>query len=322
MAEHRHTTKMAEEGLPLVSIVLATYNGEKYLVQQLNSLFAQTYSHLEIIAVDDVSADNTVAILQQYAQLHPNMQVHVNPRNLGFIKNFEKGCTLSTGEFIAFCDQDDYWEKEKIAKLVNAIGDHLVVYSNSAICDENLQPTGRNISDLVHFKAWNNCLQLAVFCRIYAHTLLFTKAFFEQAQPFLPVIPPDWWLPYLSTFGGGMVYYPEALVRYRQHSENVTGVIGNKSKNQQTVSRAQRKYSDLEKIRIRMQAFYQQCPETQPHEKAVLGELVKTYRSFSLVNNVKRVRLFLRYRDLFLSVKKQSALHRFFFCFKMFFKIK
>jgi glycosyltransferase involved in cell wall biosynthesis len=311
-----------EENLQLVSIVLATYNGEKYLEEQLESLLAQTYSNIEIIAIDDGSSDHTVSILHNYAAKHNNMKVFVNEMNLGFIKNFEKGCTLTKGDFIAFCDQDDYWDFDKIKKMTEAIGEHPLIYCDSIVCDENLNPKGIKISDLVHFRSWNNCLQLAVFCRIYAHAMLFTRSFFNAAYPFLGVVPPDWWLPYLSTFYGGMKYLPEPLVLYRQHENNAMGVTGGKSKKQSKVKRSEKIRLDKEKIRTRIKAFYNACPNDMTKEKEVLHKLVKSYESFSLINNFRRCALFFRYRNIFLSVKKHSSLHRFFFCFKMFVKIK
>lgn len=310
------------KGAPLVSIVLATYNGEKYLAKQLQSLFQQTYSNIEIIAVEDGSSDKTVEILHEHASRHGNMRVFVNETNLGFIKNFEKGCTLSTGDLIALCDQDDFWDAEKIQKMVEAIGEHAIIYCDSLVCDENLNSKGVKVSTLVNFKSWNNCLQLAVFCRIYAHAMLFKRSLFSIAYPFLEVIPPDWWLPYLSTFYGGMKYLPEPLVLYRQHAENVSGVIGSKRKKENKVSKSERRQSDKEKIRTRIRAFYKACPEDMIEEKKVLQSLAETYENFSLANNFRRFTLFLRYRDIFLSVKNHSALHRFFFCFKMFYKIK
>lgn len=307
---------------PAVSIVLATYNGEKYLAQQLESLFQQTYSNIEIIAVDDCSSDRTMEILEEFSTKHLNMKVYVNEVNLGFIKNFEKGCSLSTGDLMAFCDQDDYWVPEKIEKMAAAIGEHAIIYCDSLVCDDELLSKGVRISDLVNFKSWNNCLQLTVFCRIYAHAMLFKRTLFNAAFPFLEVIPPDWWLPYLSTFASGMKYLPEPLVLYRQHAENVSGVIGSKRKKHKTVDKAERKRLDKEKIRTRIRTFYNVCPDNLKKEKKVLHSLAKSYESFSLVNNFQRFFLFLRYRDTFLAVKKHSALHRFFFCFKMFVKIK
>jgi len=310
------------KSLKLVSIVLATYNGGKYLAEQLESLFRQTYKNIEIIAVDDCSSDKTVEILNTYVKKHHNMKVFVNEVNLGFIKNFEKGCTLSSGDYIALCDQDDYWDLDKIKKMVEAIEDYQIIYCDSIVCDEDLHSKGIKISDLVNFKSWNNCLQLTVFCRIYAHAMLFKKSLFDIAYPFLEVIPPDWWLPYLSTFYGGMKYLPEPLVLYRQHEANVTGVIGGKGKKSNRVSRSERTRLDKEKIRTRINAFYKACPAEFIKEKKLLHTLVKCYRDFSIINNFKRFVVFLMYRDTFLSVKKHSALHRFFFCFKMFVKIK
>ncbi|HEY5370674.1 MAG TPA: glycosyltransferase [Hanamia sp.] len=75
---------------PFVSVVIATYNGERYLKEQLDSVFEQTYPNLEIIVVDDYSSDTTVSILHQFALLHSNMKVFANERNIGPIKTFEK----------------------------------------------------------------------------------------------------------------------------------------------------------------------------------------------------------------------------------------
>ena len=124
---------------PLVSIVLGTYNGATFLKEQLESLVNQTYSSIEIIAVDDGSTDDTVSILKEYSVSYKNIKVFVNENNLGFIKNFEKGCSLASGEYIAFCDQDDCWHPEKIEKMVQHIGDHAMIFCNSALCDEALQ---------------------------------------------------------------------------------------------------------------------------------------------------------------------------------------
>ena len=76
---------------PLVSVVLGTYNGEAYLEEQLRSVLAQTYPSFEIIAIDDGSRDHTVAVLREYAARDPRIRVIINERNLGFIRNFEKG---------------------------------------------------------------------------------------------------------------------------------------------------------------------------------------------------------------------------------------
>src|SRR5579875_3123867 len=202
----------------LVSVVMATYNGEKYLSTQLDSVLQQTYSNLEITIVDDGSTDSTKEILNSYAKKYKNITVIFNEKNLGYVKNFEKGCKFSIGDFIALCDQDDYWLPDKIEKMLNAIDDCAMVFCNSLLCDEDLKSTGVCISDRAVCKPFSSCLEQAVFCRIYGHATLIKRSLIEKVIPFLDVIPHDWWLSYLATLHGGINYLPEVLVWYRQHS--------------------------------------------------------------------------------------------------------
>jgi len=307
---------------PLVSVVLATYNGATFLAHQLDSIFAQTYSNIEVIAVDDCSADNTVAILNSYAATHTNMKVFVNEHNLGYIKNFEKACGLSNGEFIALCDQDDEWDKDKIKIMVEAIGEHPMAFCDSIVCDEHLNDTGKRISSFVNCRSRYNCLEMSVFCRIYGNATLFRKSMLSSAVPFLEIIPHDWWLSYVATLHGGIKYIDQPLVYYRQHSANVFGAIGGKSRTQTKASKRQKKKEEIIKIRKRITTFYEICPDELTKEKKVLALLQKSYQSFSLPNNILRMTTFFRYQKILLFVKKRSALRKFFFCFKMFAIIK
>jgi glycosyltransferase involved in cell wall biosynthesis len=303
---------------PLVSVVLGTYNGEVYLQEQLRSVLAQTYPALEIIAIDDGSSDRTVDILREFAARDPRIRVVVNERNLGFIRNFEKGCRLAAGKFIALCDQDDYWFPEKVTEMVNAIGPYPMVYCDSDLCDASLQPLGRRISDLVHYQSFDDCRQLCVFSRMYGHATLITRDLFERASPFLEEVPHDGWLAYHATLYGGVRYLPEVLVKYRQHAGNVFGVVGGKKKK----DAAQKKKKDLARIRIRMDAYCAACPETLVPQKRLLRALVASYRNFAPWNDLRRVGLFLANYRLLLAVKKYSALRKRLFCFKMLVKIK
>ena len=316
---------------PLVSVVLGTYNGEAYLHEQLRSVLAQTYPALEIIAIDDGSRDRTVEILGEYARRDPRIRVVVNERNLGFIRNFEKGCRLAGGRYIALCDQDDYWFPEKIEKMVEAIGNHPMVYCDSQLCGEDLQPLGRRISDLVHYQSFDDCRQLCVFSRMYRHATLITRELFEKASPFLEEVPHDGWLAYHATLYGGVRYLPEVLVKYRQHAGNIFGVVGRKKKKDtaETPSprlrrprQAEKRRKELARIRIRMAAYCAACPETLAPQKRLLRALVGSYRNFSPWNDIRRVWLFLTNCDRLLVVKNYSRLRKYLFCFKMLVKIK
>lgn len=109
-----------------VSVVMCTYNGEKYLAEQIDSLLAQTYPLAEIIIQDDGSTDGTVAMLHDYAATHPVIKLFSNEAEHGVNSNFFSALKRAGGEFIAICDQDDIWEPDKIEKQVAAIGDKLL----------------------------------------------------------------------------------------------------------------------------------------------------------------------------------------------------
>ncbi|HXB34367.1 MAG TPA: glycosyltransferase family 2 protein [Puia sp.] len=307
---------------PLVSVVLGTYNGEAYLHEQLRSILAQTWPALEIIAIDDGSIDRTVDILREYAGRDPRIRVVVNERNLGFVRNFEKGCRLTAGKYIALCDQDDYWFPEKITKMVGAIGSHPMVYCDSDLCDEALQPLGRRISDLAHYQSFDDCRQLCVFSRMYGHATLITRDLFERASPFLEEVPHDGWLAYHATLYGGVLYLPEVLVKYRQHAGNVFGVVGGRTKKDAAVQRAQKRQKELARIRIRMNAYCAACPESLVPQKRLLRALVTSYRNFAPWNDLRRVGLFLANYRLLLAVKNYSTVRKYLFCLKMLVKIK
>jgi glycosyltransferase involved in cell wall biosynthesis len=307
---------------PLVSVVLGTYNGEAYLEEQLCSVLAQTYPALEIIAIDDGSRDRTVEILGEYARRDPRIRVVVNERNLGFIRNFEKGCRLAGGRYIALCDQDDYWFPEKIERMVGAIGDYPMVYCDSDLCGEDLQSLGRRISDLVHYQSFDDCRQLCVFSRMYGHATLITRELFEKASPFLEEVPHDGWLAYHACLYGGVLYLPEVLVKYRQHAGNVFGVVGRKKKKDTAVQRAEKRRKELARIRIRMAAYCAACPGSYAPQKRLLRALVASYRNFLPWNDIRRVWLFLANYKLLLAVKRYSTFRKYLFCFKMLVKIK
>ena len=121
----------------LVSIAMCTYNGEKYLRGQLDSIIGQTYKNLEIIIVDDGSKDATMHILNTYASIDNRIKIFQNEKNLGFVQNFSKAISLCNGDFIALADQDDIWKKNKIEVFINEIGENTLIYSDAQLMDEN-----------------------------------------------------------------------------------------------------------------------------------------------------------------------------------------
>ena len=109
-----------------VSIILCTYNGAKYIKEQLDSILAQTYPLHEIIVQDDHSTDETTQILQEYACKHSLIKVFQNDSAQGVNGNFLSAMQRATGEYIAISDQDDIWETDKIENQINSIGKNLL----------------------------------------------------------------------------------------------------------------------------------------------------------------------------------------------------
>jgi len=244
---------------PLISIVLATYNGAKFLRTQLDSVLQQDYPNIEIIVSDDHSSDDTVAIVESYRQSNSTIQLVCSATKQGYIKNFEQGCKLAKGEYVALCDQDDQWHPEKISKLYAAIGDAALVYANSVLCNEQMEPIGVTIADRVTCKDFSSPLEQAIFCRIYGHAMLIRRAFLQQIFPFPTIIPHDWWIAYSATLHGGIRYIPDQLAWYRQHSNNVFGAVGGK---RSTAQKTQAALKEKQIAQERLQLFYSICTYT------------------------------------------------------------
>ena len=106
-----------------VSVVMCTYNGEKYLPQQLDSILNQTYPITELYIQDDCSTDSTIEVIQEYQKKYPIIRYSVNSQQEGVNENFYSAVEQATGDYIAFSDQDDVWLLDKIEKKINCIGD-------------------------------------------------------------------------------------------------------------------------------------------------------------------------------------------------------
>jgi glycosyltransferase involved in cell wall biosynthesis len=295
--------------VPLVSVVMATYNGEKFLEVQLESVLNQSYPAIEIIVVDDGSTDGTPGILKKYASRHSNMKLYFSNSNLGYIKNFEKGCRLATGAYISFCDQDDVWHREKTTLLMNAIGDYPMVYCDNELVDEALNSLHKKHSDHKNLRGYDNCLYFATDNCVGGHALIMKREIFMYADPFPVEMPYDLWCAFVATFYGGIQYLDKPLVKWRQHDSNIT-------------TSAKSKQIKLAETRKRTLLFYEYCKPEQAREKQVLKKLMQSYRSYSLYNNFLRMSLFFRYKKYLLAMKKRNAFRKFLFCLKMFYKIR
>ncbi|MDN6268745.1 glycosyltransferase family 2 protein [Tetragenococcus halophilus] len=106
---------------PLISIIMPAYNSEKYIAESILSVIAQQYLNWELIVIDDSSLDNTVNIVREFADKDSRIKLFINKNNFGVAKARNKGIDVSSGEWLAFLDSDDIWQKEKLSKQFEVI---------------------------------------------------------------------------------------------------------------------------------------------------------------------------------------------------------
>ena len=206
----------------LVSIIMCTYNGSKFVVQQMESLCNQTYSALEIIISDDCSSDGTFNILQQYAEKDSRIQLFRNERNVGYIGNFSNACKYASGFFIAISDQDDVWHAEKISLMMKSwIPGAPLMYCNSVRFTDEVPWEATANKKYRRFKGTDS-RKLAIFNTISGHASMYTKSFIESILPFPGKLSYDWYAGVVAACNGGVGYVDKILVFQRVHGSNVT----------------------------------------------------------------------------------------------------
>ncbi len=222
---------------PLVSIALCTYNGEQFVQEQLDSLFAQDYPNIEIIAVDDASADNTKRLLEKNANKNSRLKVFINEKNLGYNKNFEKAISLCSADHIAISDQDDIWETNKISMMMQHWpSGSLFVYSLSGNFSGS-DFEGRTPAPGVLYSDINDAHQLVFNSPVHGHACMFKKEIAVLSMPFPAGIFYDWWISMHAAATGTIGCIPYTLTWHRKHddnsSRNITSIKDIDHRNQQ-----------------------------------------------------------------------------------------
>ncbi len=213
---------------PRVSIALCTFNGERYLVEQLASIATQTQPVDEIILCDDGSNDSTLSIAYNFQTQGLPLHIHVNTGQLGFSNNFAKAISFCTGDIIFLCDQDDIWHEAKVAITVAHFQqnpDTLLVFSNAKLVTQDASPLGNTLWDSLPTppplhpgfrELLNHHWVTGAGCAFRA----------SLAQHALP-IPAGWvhdaWLAIIAAAMGEVSAIPETLFAYRQHANNQIG---------------------------------------------------------------------------------------------------
>lgn len=206
---------------------MATYNGARFLDEQLQSILNQTYQNLEIIIQDDGSTDETMDLLRRYEAKDTRIQVHQNPKNLGINANFYSLIKKSSGDYISISDQDDVWIHDKIEILLNGIGEASLIYTDSALIDGEGKELGVTLLGTLGHKAKDGKLLMNLFesNTISGHACLFTcdlKIRIQKAvaKGFGDYGVYDMMIATIASFENGLVYHTQPLTFHRIHSQN------------------------------------------------------------------------------------------------------
>ncbi len=220
-----------------ISIVLAAHNGHVHLEKQLQSLLQQTCMPKEIIISDDGSTDGTCELLEKYCRKNKIIQV-IHSKNQGINNNFQNAVSICAGKYIAFCDQDDIWAKDKLACLSSQFSEKiLLVYGKSVLIDADDRQLPESFEKYVGFKSYragylpfyfyfSNCIS--------GHAMMVRKDLIERALPFPENCMYDQWLALIASAKSEIIHVPEAVTYHRIHSLNA---INNQEINRDKKSR-------------------------------------------------------------------------------------
>jgi len=219
-----------------LSIALATYNGERYLGEQLESLLRQTRLPDELVIFDDASTDSTAAIVRDFAgRASFPVRFQINAERLGSTRNFEAAIRACSGDIIFLCDQDDVWYPDKIARMEEEfIGDPQAgaVFTDADVVDQDLRPFGPRLWGTVRFQRKDQARfaahdALSVLLRhpvVTGATMAFRSSYRELLLPIPEIWIHDAWISLLIGSVSHLVPLPVPLIAYRQHSANQIGI--------------------------------------------------------------------------------------------------
>lgn len=200
---------------------MATYNGARFVRQQIDSILPQLSNGDELIVVDDASTDNTVEIVREYRD--DRIRLTQNSQNVGVVKTFERALELALGDLIFLADQDDLWDPEKVSIFRREFLTHpeaAIIVSDARVIDAD----GRTLG------TWNDRLPFSpglatnlLKNRYVGCLMAFRRDLLSSCLPFPPRVPMhDSWLGLMGRFRGKTLFIPKCLVSYRRHPSTVT----------------------------------------------------------------------------------------------------
>ena len=293
-----------------VSVVMATYNGERYLQEQLDSIFQQTQLPSEIVIIDDCSKDSTWEILEYYAEntLDVNVRLYRNEQNIGANSTFAKALKKAKGDLIFIADQDDVWLPEKINTMAEAWDGSDLISSDAVITDSKKKMIFK--SELDHFKmseakSKENPFYFIFFNSISGHNVAITPGLVNSALPFPDEMVYDQWLAIMAHYNSSLQIIHDKLCLHRMHENNNQNHLNNdkraeKRKHVHSKSIMEKK-NKIYKMHIRLRKAMHYVPNHPDKRFNILaGSFVKHHENLdSIVFNYQLFKSLYQLRQIF-----------------------
>ena len=216
-----------------IDILLATYNGEKYLKEQIESILNQTYSNIRLIISDDCSTEKTKEIIKAYEEKDNRIISYFHEKNLGYVKNFEFLLSKVENEIYMLSDQDDVWLPTKVEHTYEKLKetDADLVFTDLEVVNEKLETIYPSFNDFMllsrKIKKYLHSYRLQyLYNCVTGCTLMSKKKFIKMILP-IPTQSKyaihDTWIACTVANNGKMEYLDEKTIKYRQHGNNQVG---------------------------------------------------------------------------------------------------
>ncbi len=196
------------------SVVMATYQGERYIARQLASILAKLAPDDEVVISDDSSSDSTLEVVEALADAR--IRALANPDRLGYVANFERAVAHARGDVVYFSDQDDVWLPSKVATLDAALSHHACVASDAIVVDDSLRTVHPS------YFGWRSTKSFSAFAiylkpPIVGATLACRRQYLQSLLPFPAGIPYDFWITVNAAWDGALHVTRVPLILYRRH---------------------------------------------------------------------------------------------------------
>lgn len=203
----------------MISVCMASYNGEKYIKEQIESIISQLGPGDELIISDDGSKDQSVEIVKTFGD--NRIKIVRNKKPHGFVGNFENALSYAKGDYILLCDQDDIWMPNKVKVVLDALSDCDLVIHDAELIDAEGKWLGQNYYSTMHNGNgfWKNLF----YPRYLGCCMAFRKGVLKKSLPFPNYHRGhDYWIGCITSVSQRVKFIPDKLIAYRRHGDNVT----------------------------------------------------------------------------------------------------